>query len=75
MIASVIAYVVGCLLSLWVLRTDREEYRGLGRKERCKAFLGSVGIAMLWPVAGVWFLWDVLEIWVSAKPTKGVECE
>ena len=71
MLASVIAYAVGCLLSFWVLRTDLEECRRLSRKDIYKAYLSVIGSAMLWPVAGVWFLWDVLDIWISYKPTKG----
>lgn len=73
MVASLVAYIVGCLLSLLSLGMDREEYKALGSKERCKAFLGTVGMSLLWPAAGVWFLWELFDVWRTSMrgPREG----
>lgn len=73
MVTSLIAYVVGFLVCVWALTGDSEDYRGLTRKARCKAFLGTVGVSLLWPAAGAWFLWELFGVWRTSMrdPREG----
>lgn len=63
MLISVIAYVVGVLLCAWALGTDRDSFCQESWGSRCKMFLSRIGVSLLWPIAGVFLLWETLDVW------------
>ena len=63
MLTSLIAYIIGFLVCAIALGCDAEEYRALTHKGRCKMVLGTIGVSLLWPAAGVWFLWELFDVW------------
>ena len=71
MLISLIVYIVGALVSGAVLHTDCAEDKQLGTKERCKVFFGTIVAALLWPVAGAVFLWELLDVWRTMLGERG----
>lgn len=63
MLTSLIAYVVGFLVCVLALGPEKYEYCSATFKGRCRMVLGTIVVSLLWPAAGVWFLWELFDVW------------
>ena len=71
MLVSLIAYVLGyCLFAIIYC----EQARTLeSKEEKVKWIIATILLSALWPVIGVWMLWELLSVVITIKKCSYIE--
>lgn len=65
MITSLVVYIIGCIVIAIMLCRDIIGF--FNNKEIAKDILLGICISLLWPIYGVWMLWEMVEIWLVCR--------